>query len=256
MMTYIEKNRRNSKSVIIFGMSAILAFFILLLNHFFPLFLSKSATYIARPFWRIEYAYNIDAFDSVEKIIAENQSLKQQLDDIKLRESFLQATEDENRQLRSSYGMSSSTKSVLSAIIKKPPFLPYDIFIIDAGKSNGLSTSSLVHAPYDIPLGKVIEVYEQTSKVLLYSSPNQKNYVTIGERNIPAQAIGRGGGQYLAELPRGLDIKLGDIVRLSEQNKVLGKIDFIDQDPSLSFERIYFSLPVNIYQLRLVKVSI
>ncbi len=255
-MTYIEKNRRYSKNKIIAGIVIIFILFLLLLNYFFPLFLAKSTTYIARPFWRLEYANNINAFDSVEKIIAENQNLKQQLDDIKLRESFLKATEDENHQLKNSFGMSSSTKFVLSAILKKPPYLPYDVFIIDAGRSNGLSTSSVVYAPYDIPLGKVIEIYDQTSKVLLYSSPNQKNEVNIGENNIPAQAIGRGGGQYVAELPRGLNIKLGDLVRLAEQNKVLGKIDFIDEDPSLTFERIYFSVPINIYQLKFVKVSI
>ena len=256
MMTYIEKSKRSNKKKIIAGLILLLVIFFLLLNYLFPLFLSKSVAYIARPFWRLEYAKNINAFDSVEKIIAENQNLKQQLEDIKLRESFLKSTEDENRQLKSNFGMSSSTKFVVSAVLKSPPYLPYDVFLIDVGKGNGVSSSSVIYAPYDIPLGRVIESNEETSKVLLYSSPNQKSEVSIGENNVPAQAIGRGGGQFFAELPRGLNIKVGDLVRLSEQNKVLGKIDSIDEDPSLTFERVYFSAPINIYQLKWVKVSL
>jgi hypothetical protein len=84
----------------------------------------------------------------------------------------------------------------------------------------------------------------------------KKTEISIGDNNIPGMATGRGGGQYFVELPRGLNIKIGDLITYSNLNKFLGKVEYIDEDPSLTFERIYFAVPTNIYQIKWVKVSL
>jgi hypothetical protein len=58
-------------------------------------------------------------------------------------------------------------------------------------------------------------------------------------------------------LPRGLNVSVDDFVTAFDLGqKPLGKIIHIDSDPSLTFEKVIFSAPVNIYELKWVKVSI
>lgn len=256
MMTYIEKSKRKNKSKYLYAIITILIAIFIGINYLYPSFFANLFIYIAKPIWRLDYAYNIGAFDSNQKLFEQNLALKKELDELRLKQESFYFIENENKQLKASFGIASSTRSIVASVLDRPSFIPYDIFIVDAGKSQGVSTSSIIYASGDMPIGKIIEVYDNTSKAILFSSPNEKTEIGIGANNVTAMAIGRGGGQYFVELPRGLNIKVGDIIIHSNLNKLLGKVGLIDEDPALTFERIYFASPINIYEIKWVKVSI
>ena len=145
---------------------------------------------------------------------------------------------------------------VLAAILVKPPLAPYDELIIDAGADQGIAVGAKVYAPGNILIGTTTDVLSETSKVTLLSSPGEKYPVIIGANHVSADAIGRGGGQYEAEVPQATQIAIGDLV--SDANiadGTFGKVISILNNPADPFETILFSAPVNIYQLRFVLVD-
>ena len=46
------------------------------------------------------------------------------------------------------------------------------------------------------------------------------------------------------------------VVSLDIGNIPMGKVAYIDSNPSLTFEKILVSAPINIYELKWVKISI
>ncbi len=254
-MTYIEKNKKSRGRNIAFVIATIVVIFAIshyLFPHFIPSFINS----VASPFWRLEFAISNGSLSTTETLLVENQNLKMELEKNSVKSSLADYLEQENNELREMLGISSSTNFFVVPIIKRPPFVTYDELMIDAGRDRGVSTTSLIYALGDIPIGRVIEVYGETAKVLLFSSPNEKTEVQIGPQNIPAVAVGRGGGQYEIELPRGLLVSEGDFVSSSNLgSRPIGKVVSINSDPSLTFEKIFFSSPVNIYEMKWVKVE-
>ena len=77
----------------------------------------------------------------------------------------------------------------------------------------------------------------------------------IGDSAIGAEAKGLGGGNFEIELPRNVDVFVGDSIYVSDINpRVLGTIEYINSDPNDVFERILFKSPVNLFSLRFVDV--
>jgi cell shape-determining protein MreC len=153
-------------------------------------------------------------------------------------------------------GRASTTPYILAAVLKHPPRAAYDELIIDAGLDAGFSVGNNVYAVGDLLIGRVFQVLGQTSKVRLFSSPGGTYPVMIGPDHAPATAIGRGGGQYAAELPRDIKVSEGDFVVVPSLNaKPFGVVTSISADPAEPFETILFAPPVNVYSLRWVLVD-
>jgi len=259
-MIYIIKNKNNQYRKTI---SWILVVFICIFvgfQYFLPHFISALFTTLTRPYWRTEFAVESGSLALTTDLLKKNELLKKELADNAAKMAIVDSVNSENSELRTLLQLSSSTVSVpfiIAPVIKRPPFSFYDELIIDAGKDKKVSTTSLVFAVPNIPIGQVIDVFDQTAKVILFSSPGQKHEVLLGTNKIPAVAIGRGGGQYEVSIPRGLNIAVGDFVIYANLDaQPMGKIIYIDSNSSLPFEKILFSAPVNIYQLRWVTVGI
>ena len=136
----------------------------------------------------------------------------------------------------------STTPKILAAVLERPPLIPYDELIIDIGLDHNLSTTSRVYAADNVVIGRIAEVYRTTSKVILYSSSGQKLEVQIGGNHVPATATGRGGGQYVSELPRGVTVAEGDYVNTASlKDKPFGIVSRILPDPAGQFEQVLYS---------------
>jgi cell shape-determining protein MreC len=256
-MIYIERNKKRWFQNIYLWIVVFVVAVIVAVNIFFPHLVPALANSVASPFWRLEFAVKNGSLDTVEKLLNENAELKRAIEENSSNAEMIAYVQKENDELRDMLGASSTINFVVAPIIKRPPSIAYDEFIIDAGLDQGVSTSSIIYVAGDVPLGKVINVFAKTSRVLLFSSPNVKHDVQIGPSYVGATATGRGGGQYEVELPRGLNVSVDDFVTAFDLGqKPLGKIIHIDSDPSLTFEKVIFSAPVNIYELKWVKVSI
>ncbi len=190
-------------------------------------------------------------------MLRENESLKQQLAEAQARLGSIQSVETENSELKGLLGRASSTPYILGAVLKRPPLSPYDELVIDLGADHGLSTSSIVYAPGNVRIGRVSQVLGQTSKVTLFSSPGEKYEVQIGAAHTPATAVGRGGGQYQAQLSHDVKVVEGDFVTAPSLNDgTFGVVTGVASSAAEPFETVIFAPSVNIYQLRWVLVDV
>lgn len=258
-MTYLQTHSRSgsrrTRIITIWSVSVVVIFALVLVftPHFFPALFTS----IARPFWRTEFGVASGSLSSPATLLNENQSLKRSLDDAQVRLQTIQSIENENAELKALLGRASSTPRILAAVLKRPPLSRYDELVIDIGQDKNLSTTSTVYASGNILIGKVSDVLGQTAKVILFSSPGQKYDVMIGATHASAVAIGRGGGQYEAQLPRDVKVSEGDEVSAPALNdRAFGIVTAVLSNPADPFETIIFAPPVNIYQLRWVLVDI
>lgn len=256
-MTYLEKRKgprgRNIFSII----ATVVLVIVVVVFSFAPQFFPAIFTSLVSPFWRAEFSIESGSLSSAAALLRENQSLKEELAATLAMTNSVEYVEVENSELRSILNKASSTPVALAAVLKRPPQAAYDELIIDAGRSANLSTTSIVYAAGDIPIGRVAEVLSETSKVILFSSPGQKHDIQIGEGHVPAVAVGRGGGGYVAELPRGIEVKEGDFVLSANIDaRPLGKVVSVDTDSAEPFQKILFNSAVNIYNLRWVTVGV
>jgi cell shape-determining protein MreC len=263
----------------------LLALFVVIffgLDLFFPRLFSSIFTSISRPFWRIEFAREIGLFRDVDTLAMEKEDLQLRLDDILYRSEKLNQIESENVLLKSILKRSVSTSSpsfdanlisidseattsdiysykskyVLGAVLMRPPASFYDELIIDLGLKDGISINDLVYAPGNILIGKVVEVLDETSKVLLITSPDQKYEAIVGQEKAIISLYGVGGSGMVAEVPQGLSVEVGDIVSIpSIDNKVVGFIKSKEEDPALPFKKLFISSGANIYNLAFVLVD-
>jgi cell shape-determining protein MreC len=236
---------------------------------FAPHFFSSLFTTIARPFWRVEFSIVSGSLKSPERLLAENEDLRNQLAELKLASDFVATTELENTELKALLGRNGSASTtvqsparttmgdVLAAVLKRPPVSPYDELIIDIGEDMQVSTSSLVYTVGNVVIGRVIDVLSNTSKVKLYSSPGEKLNVLIGTSHTPVAATGRGGGHYEGQVSRESGVREGDVVMSSQLNdRPLAVVTNVFSDPAETFETILFASPVNVYQLKWVVVRV
>lgn len=142
-------------------------------------------------------------------------------------------------------------------VIKSAQYLPHDIILVDVGrnKTPAIALGQLAALPDNqVVLGEVVQIFRETAKIRLYSSPQTNISVIVGPDRIIAKAVGRGGGNFLITLPKGIAIKIGDQIKTVINNReyllaIVGQITDNKDDPS---QTIHAVLPVNIYQLDLI----
>jgi cell shape-determining protein MreC len=257
-MTYLEARKRpGMKGIrVASGIGAAVVLIFAALQFWMPHFLPSLFTTVARPFWRAQFSLMNGSMQSPEYLLKENADLKQQVADLEVREQTVQATLDENVELKLLLGRASTTPHILAAVLERPPYSPYDQLIIDAGADHGFAVGNRVYAAGGVLIGQISDVLGQTSKVRLYSSPGNTLQVTVGPDHIPTTASGRGGGQYEADLPRDVKVAEGDYVQAPLFNdSTFGIVTAVLSDPTRPFEKILFAPPVNMFQLRWVMVE-
>lgn len=266
-MIFLETNNRKRNrfnKVYIVVIIFIVTIFILI-QFFFPHTISSIFITIAKPFWRVEFAVSSGSMKSPQQLLLENETLKMRLEEKDIKSDLIQSIEQENQSLKQffaknraySNSVSTSTDAMeIVPILMNPPFAPYDELIIDGGKDLGFTAEMVVYAYKGIPIGKITEVFGNTSKVILYSSPGMIHEVIIGKEGIRSTARGKGGGQYSLELPRSIAVKEGDFVTVpSYGGDTIGIVSKVINDEAQPFEIIIFAPPVNIFDLRWVFVD-
>src|SRR3989344_1361435 len=149
------------------------------------------------------------------------------------------------------------TAMILAAVLSKPNQSPYDTIIIDAGTKQGLKTGDVIFALGNIPIGRVSNVYPNSSKVILFSNSGEKMQVVISGKDVFMEVVGRGGGNFEMILPRDFILVKGDQVVLPGiTSYVLGIVETIISDPRDPFVKALLVSPANIQELKFVQVEL
>ncbi len=264
-MNYLLKNNRKPKDKqwrfkIVFAVLIFATIFFISRTALFKGFINK----IAMPFWKFDN-YTVEKFSSIfsivnskSSLISENQTLKEELNKANADLSAQKVIQKENDDLKSLLGRNDVKKNIiLAAVLVKPSISPFDVIIIDIGNDKDVKKGDKVLYQNTLVIGEVEEVYTDSSKVKLYSSPGEKILALIGPKSVQVEAEGIGGGNFIAKLPRDIEVNEGDAAVVpSISTSVFGFAQKIEINPAESFQKIIFKIPVNLSELKWVEVEV
>lgn len=255
-----KKTKKNKSTLIIFSILIflILIFFrssvwngLSLASHaiFRPILISGNS--ISEKFSSIKYF-----FVSKNSLYFENENLKFKLSEQGVRMANYNSVLTENLALKEILGRKGEKQMTLSAILSKPNQSLYDTLVIDAGAKEGLQIGDTVFALGNIPIGRIAEIHDSFSKVILFSNSGEKTQVVISDANIFTEIVGRGGGNFEMITPADVTLLKDDQVVLPGINPyVLAIVQTIISDPRDSLTKAILTSPINIQELKFVEVT-
>jgi cell shape-determining protein MreC len=160
----------------------------------------------------------------------------------------------ENLEFRKLFG-GKKDGGVFAEILAPSGSFPFGVFLLHIGSESGIKIGEIALADQNIALGKVIEIYPNSSKVKAFSSPGEATEAFLGPENIPVQLKGAGSGAFSAELPRDLDIREGDAAVLpGSDGFILAYVESKEDNFADSFQTLYLRVPVNIFELKYTQI--
>jgi cell shape-determining protein MreC len=199
-------------------------------------------------------------FVSKNYLYNQNQKLQAEVDFNNARNSNYDSVVVENASLKEILGRISQgpslRKMILGVILSKPNQSVYDTLVIDVGTKQGLQIGDMVFALGDVPIGRISDIFSNSSKVILFSNAGEKTQAVVSGRDIFLEVVGRGGGNFEMILPRDLILQKGDQVVLSGLHPyLLAIVQTIISDLRDPFQKALLTSPVNIQELKFVEVE-
>lgn len=190
-----------------------------------------------------------------DELVEENTVLRERLASYEATLLALQTLESTQLEMLRIFGRSGNEDFVAAGVLVHPPETPYDILIVDAGEEDGVIEGSMVSLPEGGALGRVTEVYENQSKVELYSGSGVETNAYLERHNVSIKLIGRGGGSFELELPRDIEIKEGDKMLLpGVESELVGVVSKVMLEPTDSTKKIIVRGVGNINSVRFVSI--
>jgi cell shape-determining protein MreC len=262
-MTYLRRTnvtaRKSRKTTGIIIAIIVVLFFV---QYLFPRFYPTIFYPITSFFWSGEsFATStlgrlVQIVKSKYSLVKENERLSLEVTARDTSTLLVDSLKKENEDLKHALARTGKGDDILGIILSRPPVSPYDMFVLDVGTSDGILVGNKVYTDGDVLMGDVVETYAHESKVSLYSTPGRVVSVVIGSTNTEVQAIGRGGGNFMAKIPVELVVKVGDSIILPQiRSHVFGTVEKTIIDSADSLQTILFKAPINIHSIRFVQVD-
>lgn len=260
-MIYLQKNKSRSLKAYAYAIITVL----ILVWFSYSVYLSNSLSGFlieaSRPLVFVKE--NVIGFFSTIKtaflfksdLLREIESLKSELEIRDLDTLEMNLVRIENEELKDALNRIEAKNTILARVLANPGVTFYDSMTIDQGENAGIKKDDKV-LYYDVPIGLISDVYKNTAKVSLYSSYGNEFDVKIGGNSFSTKAVARGGGNFVAKVPKGTDINEGDIVKIPQiGNKVFATVEKIESKPADTFETVYFKSPINVFEIGWVEVK-
>lgn len=163
----------------------------------------------------------------------------------------------ENLELKKRLNRDASITAVLAGVILRPPGVPYDTLVVDAGEREGVAVGNVVSAGGTVLIGRVFEVYGTTARVRLFSAPGEvyDALLKTADRAVPVQVEGQGGGSLTTQVPVGVSVAVGDAIIFPDiTGGYASVVSAIVTEEGASFKKIYARLPVDPLELTFVEI--
>lgn len=196
-------------------------------------------------------------FSTRRALLRENASLRTELLQLKLRAAGFEVLRSENEHLREIARLAEDEQGITAPIVSSLRSSPYGTFLIGAGSLNGVRAGNIViigDPPFGgFVIGRVDSADTHTSLVTELFAPDQA--IEGVARGISISFEGRGGGQARGEAPRDAEIAEGDaVISPIVGNRAIGVVGEVEKDTGGAVQRVYVSVPVNLYDVRFVYV--
>lgn len=263
MNRFLQQRKRKNKLTTAPFVTVVIFFVLVFASilFFFPNTLTGSVHIVMQPLWTFKNTIvdvTVNTFNliqSKQKLILENKNLENQLKEMHFRVRASDFLYEENQALKDLLGRHVEENTILASVLTRPNVSVYDTFVVDAGRSLGVEKGNYVIVPGGIVIGLVSEVFKTTAIVKPFSTPGEEISVVMGSQRITTIATGRGGGNFVAELPRDIGVEEGDnIIMPGISPKLFGVVEKIIADTTQPFQTILFKNPVNIAELKWVQI--
>src|SRR3989344_2705857 len=262
-MIYLQRTSRptNPLTKVAIGAATVFIVGAILLQLFAPSFFPSVLHTLGLPLWRSNAAVGVSfsnffgLLNSKRALILSNRDLKAKLEETQLRLTAQIALQDEYLKLKALFEGEGRKDAIIAAVLARPNVSVYDTLVIDAGTSEGVVAGDEVLVAENIMIGTVDHVFAHSAVVKLFSTPGESTLVEIGPQKIQTTAEGRGGGNFEARLPRGVEVAEGDsIIIPSIDPKLFAVVEKINVAPSDPFQVILFKSPVNLFEVEYVEI--
>jgi cell shape-determining protein MreC len=260
-----SKPKSNVKKVL--GIILVVLGCFLALQFFFPRFFTSAVLFIAKPVWMFRDAtINSSSgffglFSRTSTLRKENEMLRSEIYALRIREVEFNQMQTEYLDLKTLLGDSATSSAesfgMLARVLSKPPFTPYDSFVVDKGSDAGVSIGNLVYANPGLVIGRVTTVTSQVSFVTLFSSGGEAQEFLVSRTGVSLSVTGKGGGNFEIYVPKDFDIKVGDsLIEPSYDIGIVAQIYAVDETSQNSFKKVYARVPKAIFQSKSVLIGI
>ncbi len=193
-------------------------------------------------------------FASKASLVRENDALKAQLSHAEVLLADREALARENEDLKARLGREDAREVVLAGVIGRPPGIPYDTLLIDAGAEEGIAVGDVVSAGGGTAVGTITEVFATRARAALHSSPGT-SYQALLRGSVEFTVEGNGGGSFSGKIPSATPAAAGDTVLLPGiEGGFMGRVSGIYAPEGDSSKTLHFHLPVNLFELQFVEV--
>lgn len=159
-------------------------------------------------------------------ILNENSDLRKEVLRLRTRNAILTEADHENARLRAALGLqqSSRTKLIAGEVISRKESNWFDTATIDRGRRAGIGKGWAVIATGWRLVGQILETDAYSSRMVALSDSNSAVGGMV-QRSRSSGILQGQGGDYLtlAYLPKGADVKVGDVVISSGMGQVVPK---------------------------------
>lgn len=156
-------------------------------------------------------SFTASLFGSKADIVRERDALKE-------RNKELESQKEES-ELLSLYGVDvqkaligNKDTRIIASVLSRPNFTPYDSFLLDKGKENGVQEGALLFGTENRVIGYIARAYNTLSHAVLFSTAGVESVVYIPESHVLVRAVGAGGGVMRLSIPQGIDVREGLLV--------------------------------------------
>jgi cell shape-determining protein MreC len=191
-------------------------------------------------------------FKSKKDLEEQVRTLQSENTNLKLENILGQTVTQEFEYFKTQFG-EDVPENKLYKVILKPPFTPFDNIQI----TGDLSTKNIGDFVFykSILIGKIIEKNNRYATVELFSTPNKIIPITIQGQQFEAKGLG--GGRFIFEVSKELEINQGEPIIYPEQKLlILGVAEFIESKEENLFKNVYFNVPIPISSISYVSVGI
>ena len=153
------------------------------------------------------------AIGSARKLEKDNEDLNLRAQELLSENTFLKELKKENEILKGALGigLEKEFQLVLASVLGKD--ISQDSIMIDKGKKDGLIPDLPVITGQKILIGKVSDIYDNFSRVMLISHKEISFDAKVSEKEVQGIIKGQGNSKILFDLvPQEKELKEGDLV--------------------------------------------
>lgn len=260
-MMYLRPTNKHKSSAKTYGIWVLVLFVLILALARPPIPDSVRSVFVflGAPFWYVGEnteggmrAFSI-LFKDKEASLKRIEELEEEIRTLRLESLSYSIVLEENTSLRTLLNRSLSEEAILASVLTRRT--PYDSFLIDIGREQGVEEGYPVQSKEGVVIGEVYRVYNTTSLVALFSSPGRETPVQIGSERIEVLARGLGAGSFEAFVPRGVTVREGESVVLPGVSpSVFAVVGSVSSSPTDPLQRVLFQNPVNFFEISFVAV--